>query len=253
MSPFTGTVAANEFVLEPARTYSHPSRRTLEERWPARPAPETARAEHMRRVINVVVAGLGLIVAVPVMLVIAVLVKLSSPGPVIFGQKRVGIDRRRPGDDGQGRRVFDCGGRLFTMYKFRTMRVQADSAPQIWASNRDPRITAVGHLLRKIRLDELPQLWNVLRGDMNLVGPRPEQPDIFVRIRDELDGYAHRQRVLPGVTGLAQIKLPYDSSIEDVRRKLELDLHYVSLKSPLQDLSIMARTIPVMLLRKGSR
>ena len=207
----------------------------------------------MRRVINVVVAGVGLILAAPVMLAVALLVRLTSPGPVIFGQKRVGIDRRRPGDDGQGRRLFDYGGRLFTMYKFRTIRVQADNAAQIWASNSDPRITPVGRVLRKIRFDELPQLWNVLRGDMNLVGPRPEQPEIFVRIREELDGYAHLQRVLPGVTGLAQIKLPYDNSIDDVRRKLELDLHYVSLKSPLQDLSIMARTIPVMLLRKGSR
>ncbi len=252
MTPVSSSVVANELVRDRARARTLATRRKLEERWPPRRG-ETARAERIRRTLNVLVAGLGLIVAAPLMVVIALLVKLSSPGPVIFGQQRVGIDRRRPGDDGAGRRSFDYGGRLFRMYKFRTMRVQEDDASQVWASHRDPRITPVGRVLRKLRLDELPQLWNVLRGDMNLVGPRPEQPQIFARIRDELDGYAHRQRVLPGVTGLAQIELPYDSCLDDVRRKLELDLHYVAATSPLRDLSIMARTIPVMLLRKGAR
>ncbi len=252
MAPVTRNAATNELLFQPARIFAHPTRHPAQVPWSHRDE-HSGHAERLRRLLNLLVAGIALILAAPFMAAIALLIKLSSPGPVIFRQVRVGLDRRRPGDDGAGRRVFDFGGRLFTMYKFRTMRVQDSNAPQIWASNRDPRITPLGRALRTLRLDELPQLWNVLRGDMNLVGPRPEQPQIFVRIREELDGYAHRQRVLPGVTGLAQIRLPYDTSLDDVRRKLELDLHYLSLKSPLQDLSIMARTIPVMLLRRGAR
>jgi len=128
----------------------------------------------------------------------------------------------------------------------------SDRAGQIWASKDDPRITAVGHVLRKYRLDELPQLLNVLKGDMNIVGPRPEQPRIFQELREQVSGYQERQRVLPGITGWAQVNHSYDQSIEDVRKKVEYDLEYIEGRSFFNDLTIMARTVPVMIGKKGS-
>jgi lipopolysaccharide/colanic/teichoic acid biosynthesis glycosyltransferase len=132
------------------------------------------------------------------------------------------------------------------MYKFRTM-VTRDAARQVWARPDDPRVTAVGRVLRKFRLDELPQLWNVLRGHMNLVGPRPEQPDIALQLRDQIDGYALRSRVRPGITGWAQVNLPYDRCLDDVRRKVALDLEYIRRQSLTADFAIMLRTPAVML------
>ena len=128
-----------------------------------------------------------------------------------------------------------------------------ESESQIWASPDDPRITPVGRILRKTRLDELPQLLNVLKGDMNIVGPRPEQPKIFAELRVQIPGYEHRQRVLPGITGWAQINHHYDTSVEDVRKKLLFDLDYVSQRrSAGYDLQIMAKTFPVMVFKKGA-
>jgi len=189
------------------------------------------------------------VLAAPLMLLIAVLVKLSSPGPVFYKQTRVGLDRRhgRPDTSG-GRRRIDYGGRLFTIYKFRTMRVEP-VARQVWASPDDPRVTPIGRILRKYRLDELPQLINVLKGDMNIVGPRPEQPEIFIDLRTRIDQYPKRQEILPGITGWAQINHHYDASIEDVRNKLRYDLEYLGRRSVLEDLKIMAKTIPVMVFR----
>jgi len=206
--------------------------------------------EGPRRWLNVAVAGVGLVVTLPLLLVIAVLIRLTSRGPVIYRQRRVGVDRRGPGPTGRGRRLVDYGVQPFTMYKFRTM-VTRDGARQVWARPDDPRVTAVGRVLRKFRLDELPQLWNVLRGQMNLVGPRPEQPDIALQLRDQIDGYALRSRVRPGITGWAQVNLPYDRCLDDVRRKVALDLEYIRGQSTLQDLKIMLRTLPVMLGRHG--
>jgi lipopolysaccharide/colanic/teichoic acid biosynthesis glycosyltransferase len=185
----------------------------------------------------------------PLMLIIAAVVRLDSPGPVIYRQARVGLNRRRRRGLGSGneRRGVDRGGRIFTILKFRTMRDDAE-ARQIWASRNDPRVTRSGRLLRTTRLDELPQLLNVLRGDMNIVGPRPEQPDIFAELRRELPTYRRRQRVLPGITGLAQVKRRSDESLDDVRRKVQLDLEYIDRRSTLQDLTIMAMTMPVMIL-----
>jgi len=193
------------------------------------------------------------------MLLVAVLVKVTSTGPIIFSQIRVGLDRREREEEwhsvidgpGRARRRVDYGGSLFRIYKFRTMLVE-ETAPQVWASPDDPRITPIGHFLRKYRLDELPQLVNVLRGDMNLVGPRPEQPDIAVALRSRVPKYAGRNQVLPGITGWAQINNSYDQSLDDVRRKVDLDLQYIEERSPAKDLRIMLRTVPVMLLRKGS-
>ena len=216
------------------------------------PTPLSSRAI---RVLNVVVASLGMILAAPLFLAIAVLVKLSSPGPVFYVQERVGLNRRNrglaPASTGERRRD-DQGGRIFRIYKFRTMVADSDRAGQVWASRTDPRITAVGHVLRKYRLDELPQLVNVLKGDMNIVGPRPEQPEIFQELRQKVSGYQDRQRVLPGITGLAQVNHSYDQCIEDVKKKVEYDLEYIEQRSFLKDLRIMARTVPVMIGKKGS-
>jgi len=204
-----------------------------------------------RRLVNVVVASIGILIAAPLMLLVAVLVRLDSRGPEIYTQDRVGICRRgsrgRTQDD--RRRTRNLGGRVFTIYKFRTMTVARNSGEQ-WASKNDARITRVGRILRATRIDELPQLFNVLKGDMNIVGPRPKQPGIFQGLRNEVRGSGFRQKVLPGIAGLAQVNLGYDTCIEDVRRKVELDLEYIEERSAAKDLQIMAKTLPVMVFQK---
>jgi lipopolysaccharide/colanic/teichoic acid biosynthesis glycosyltransferase len=217
------------------------------------PAERTAaRKERARRALNVLVAGSGLIFTAPLLLAIAALIKITSKGPIFYVPTRVGLDRRggRPAPDGF-RRQEDIGGRPFRIYKFRTMDAARSSDTQIWARPDDPRITQLGRILRKYRLDELPQLLNVLRGDMNLVGPRPEQPRIFATLRERIDGYATRQRVLPGITGWAQVQHHYDTCVDDVKHKLTLDLEYIQRCSPVEDLKIMAKTLPVVVFRRG--
>lgn len=207
-----------------------------------------------QRALNVVAAALLLVLTLPAMLVIGVLVRLTSRGPVLFVQTRIGLDRRnggRPADSCQ--RCVDYGGRPFRMYKFRTMYVEASRGDaELWAQPDDPRVTPVGRVLRKYRLDELPQLVNVLRGDMNLVGPRPEQPKIFDRLRSSIDRYHERQRVLPGITGRAQVRHHYDMSVDDVRRKLALDLEYIERQSVTEDLRIMFETVPTIIFKRGA-
>lgn len=200
------------------------------------------------------------IVTLPLMFVIALIIRLTSKGPVIYTQTRVGVNRRSGRDrraQSRGRlnsrRWRNQGGRPFTIYKFRTMYVSEQGMnSQVWAKPDDPRVTPVGKFLRKYRLDELPQLVNVLRGDMNLVGPRPEQPEIFAYLSNVIEQYAERQRVLPGITGWAQVNHHYDTSEHDVRRKVALDLEYIKRRSLGGDLKIMARTLPVMMLRRGA-
>ena len=209
--------------------------------------------EAMCRALNVLAAFITLLVALPLMLVVAVVVKLSSRGPVFFTQPRVGLDRRGLRSRGEdARRTQNYGGRIFTIYKFRSMAETDSDSPQVWAQEGDVRITRVGKILRQYRLDELPQLWNVLTGDMNLVGPRPEQPDIFVRLRKEVRHLSGRQQVLPGITGLAQVLHHYDRSLDDVRRKVDLDLEYIRNRSPLLDLEIMIRTLPAVIMKRGA-
>jgi lipopolysaccharide/colanic/teichoic acid biosynthesis glycosyltransferase len=200
-----------------------------------------------RRTLNIIVALIGIVITLPLMLAIAAAIALTSPGPILFRQLRVGINRRAlyHGSGAHGRQR-DWGGQPFTMWKFRTMRVQRNAA-QVWARRDDNRVTPIGRVLRKLRLDELPQLFNVLHGDMNVVGPRPEQPEIFAQLRCEVPAYVARQRVLPGITGWAQINQRYDASIEDVRRKLSFDLEYIRRCSVLEDARIMVRTLPVMI------
>jgi len=204
------------------------------------------------RALNVAVALVGLVITLPVWLVIAVLIKLTSRGPVFYTQTRVGIDARRDrGGRTDSRRVQDIGGKPFVIYKFRTMTVDAEQQGAVWATANDQRVTAVGGFLRSCRLDELPQLLNVLRGEMNIVGPRPERPQLFAELREQIPDYQLRQRVPPGITGHAQVHLQYDTSVEDVRKKVQHDLEYISRRSAWEDLRIMLKTIPVMLFRKG--
>jgi lipopolysaccharide/colanic/teichoic acid biosynthesis glycosyltransferase len=172
---------------------------------------------------------------------------------VLYTQERVGLDRRTPSTDAGNRgRTRDLGGRPFTIYKFRTMRVDAEHATgAVWATQNDPRITPVGRFLRQYRLDEIPQLLNVMRGEMNIVGPRPERPTIFAELREHIAEYPQRQRAKPGITGLAQIHHHYDRSVDDVRTKVRYDLEYIRRRSLGEDLRIMLQTIPVVFLRRG--
>lgn len=196
-----------------------------------------------------------LIVASPIMMLTAIMIRLTSRGPVLYTQIRVGIDRRWTRTRAlQERRCEDLGGSPFTIFKFRSMRVDAEPNGQaVWATKDDDRVTPIGKFMRKTRIDELPQLLNVIRGDMNIVGPRPERPSIFVRLREQIVEYPVRQRVKPGITGLAQVSNPYDSCLDDVRRKVYFDIEYMRRQSLVEDVLIMLRTIPVMVFRIGSR
>ena len=235
---------------------------------PDRPAPfdgdvaggvvPAERWETANRALNVVIAGIALLLFAPVCVLVALFVKLTSPGPVFYTQTRVGLDRRwrcaasgGVGDD--ERRLEDLSGQPFTILKFRSMRVDAEAAGQaVWATKHDPRITPVGRVLRKTRLDEIPQLINVLRGEMNIVGPRPERPSIVVRLREHVGEYPLRHRVKPGITGWAQINHSYDASIEDVRTKVRYDLEYIQQQGMWFDLRIMLLTVPVMVFKRGA-
>jgi len=228
---------------------------TIQKLWSHERARPVSSADHSpaHRLLNLILAFVALIVLVPVMLIIALLVKLTSRGPVLYTQTRVGLDRRDPIDPSQNRRrQLDMGGQPFTIYKFRTMRVDAEQGcGAVWAQRQDPRVTLVGRFLRQYRLDELPQLFNVLRGEMNIVGPRPERPTIFAELREHIAEYPLRQRAKPGITGLAQINHHYDRSLEDVRTKVHYDLEYIRRQSVAEDLRIMLKTVPVILLRRG--
>jgi len=210
------------------------------------------RSEALSRALNVAVAAVAMVITAPVMALVALAVRLTSRGPVFYSQVRVGVDRRFGEQTKYDRRGHDYGGRLFKMYKFRTMRVDAEAdGKAVWATKSDPRTTSIGKILRRTRLDELPQLYNVLRGDMNIVGPRPERPTIFAQLRQDIPEYPQRQRVKPGITGWAQINQAYDSCIDDVRSKVRYDLEYVKRQGMLEDVRIMSMTLPVMLFRRG--
>ena len=221
----------------------------------AAPVPDVKpreRSEILGRIVNVVVAAVALVITLPLFALVAIAIKLTSKGPVFYSQTRVGLDRRYGRTRGSDRRKYDHGGKLFMMYKFRTMKVDAEiDGRAVWAQKRDPRVTSIGGFLRRARLDELPQLVNVLRGEMNIVGPRPERPTIFARLRDDIPEYHMRQRVKPGITGWAQINQSYDACVDDVRRKVTYDLEYLRRQSVLEDIRIMSMTLPVMIFRKG--
>jgi lipopolysaccharide/colanic/teichoic acid biosynthesis glycosyltransferase len=207
----------------------------------------------VRRGLNLSIALIALVLLFPILILIALLVWITSPGPILYTQVRVGLDRRLPEDVRQNhRRERNLGGRPFTIYKFRTMRVDAEhQSGAVWAQQDDLRVTSIGRLLRQYRLDELPQLLNVLRGEMNIVGPRPERPTIFAELREHIAEYPLRQRTKPGITGLAQINHHYDRSLDDVRTKVRYDLEYIERQSVAEDFRIMLKTLPVILLRRG--
>ncbi len=191
----------------------------------------------VRRGISIVISLLGLIVSLPLLPLIMLAIRLDSRGPVFYTQTRVGK-----------------GGRLFNVMKFRTMRQDAEAAsgPQ-WADNNDPRVTRVGKFLRSSRLDEIPQLWCVLKGEMAFVGPRPERPEFVEGLSQEIPYYGVRHMVRPGVTGWAQIKYRYGSTVEDAREKLQYDLFYIKNASIGLDLLIVFQTVKTVLLRRGAQ
>jgi sugar transferase (PEP-CTERM system associated) len=191
----------------------------------------------VRRALSFTVAFCALAVCAPLLPFIALAIKLSSPGPVLFSQTRVGR-----------------GGEPFTLYKFRSMRNDAEQVTgAVWAQKNDSRVTRVGQFLRRTRLDEIPQLWNVLRGDMNFVGPRPERPEFVCWLVDQIPYYNLRHIVRPGVTGWAQIRYRYGASVQDSKEKLEYDLYYIKHFSLALDLLIMFETIKTIILRRGAQ
>lgn len=220
-----------------------------------RPAVEevfpSERAEGLSRAFNLLVGLIGLLLLLPLFILIAIAIRLSSRGPVIYAQTRVGLDRRwRETLALRERRLEDLGGQVFTIFKFRTMRVDAERfSGAVWAQAHDPRVTPIGRFLRKFRLDELPQLWNIVRGDMNIVGPRPERPSIAARLREDIPEYRCRHRVRPGLTGLAQINQHYDACLEDVRAKVRWDLTYLRTQSLWLDVRIILKTVPAVILK----
>jgi exopolysaccharide biosynthesis polyprenyl glycosylphosphotransferase len=187
-----------------------------------------------KRPMDIVLAVFGLAVGAPLMLIVALAVKLTSPGPIIYKQVRVGRY-----------------GRPFWIYKFRTMRTDAERNGAVWAKTRDSRVTPIGGILRKTRFDELPQLWNILRGDMALVGPRPERPEFVEQLKAQIPHYELRHLVPPGLTGWAQIRFRYGATIADTQRKLAFDLYYVRHCSLAFDFAICLRTLAAM--AKGAR
>jgi len=217
-----------------------------------------------KRVLDILLSVTGLVVSSPLMLVAAILVKSTSPGPVFYRQERIGInrrnrDRRLPKNRidadrrRRDRRVLVNFGRPFTIYKFRTMVVDAErGTPPMWAKERDPRITTVGRVLRKTRIDEMPQFWNVMRGDMSIVGPRPERAYFIGRIEKDLPEFQLRLRTKPGITGLAQVQLGYTNTDDGLRDKLHLDLEYIRRLSLWTDLKILWRTVFVVFTGKGA-
>lgn len=201
-----------------------------------------AQADHApgacwRRVLDILLALAILVPGLPLMVLTACIIVLGTPGPIFYRQQRVGLR-----------------GRSFTMLKFRTMTVDAEThCGPVWAARNDPRVTRVGAIIRRFRIDELPQLLNVLRGDMAVIGPRPERPCFVEHLSRAIPRYADRHQVKPGITGWAQVNYPYGASTEDALNKLAFDLYYVNNRSLLLDFRIVLATIPVVVFRLGAR
>ena len=189
-----------------------------------------------KRMFDIAASTVLLLLTAPLILVFAVLVKIDSRGPAFFRQTRVGLY-----------------GQSFDVIKLRSMRTDAEVAGAQWATENDPRITRIGRFIRKVRIDELPQTWSVLKGEMSFVGPRPERPEFVADLEEQLPYYAERHMVKPGITGWAQINYPYGASIEDSRHKLEYDLYYAKNYTPFLDLLIILQTLRVVLWHEGAR
>jgi sugar transferase (PEP-CTERM system associated) len=195
-----------------------------------------ASQQFTRQVVSICAAAFGLFLFFPFFPFVVLAVKLSSKGPIFFRQKRVGM-----------------GGRIFEVVKFRTMFTDAEAGGARWATKNDPRVTKVGMFMRKTRLDEIPQLWNVLRGDMGFVGPRPERPEFVAWLADELPFYYLRTLIRPGLTGWAQVRYGYGATLAETKQKLEYDLYYIKHMSLGLDLLIMFETIKTILRRRGAQ
>lgn len=189
-----------------------------------------------RTAVHRLFAFIGLVLSLPLMAITAILIKLDSRGPIFYKQERVGQN-----------------GRAFVLAKFRSMRVDAEQAGPVWASKDDDRTTRVGRVMRKVRIDEIPQFWNILKGEMNFVGPRPERPHFVAQLAEEIPYYEQRHLIAPGLTGWAQIKYPYGASIEDARQKLQYDLFYIKNQSLILDAIIMFETIKIILFGRGAQ
>lgn len=190
----------------------------------------------LRALLHRGAALVGAILSLPIAVLTAIAIKLDSPGPIFYRQERVGKN-----------------GRIFTLIKFRSMRVDAEKDGPVWAKEKDDRTTRVGRIIRKTRIDEIPQFWNILKGDMNFVGPRPERPHFVKQLAEEIPFYEQRHLVAPGLTGWAQIKYPYGSSIEDARQKLQYDLYYIKNQSLAFDALIIFETVKIILFGRGAR
>lgn len=189
-----------------------------------------------RRLVSIAVSFIGLAICLPFIPFIILAVRLSSPGSIFFRQTRVGLR-----------------GRPFSVIKFRTMRQDAEAQGAVWASRNDPRVTPLGRFMRKTRVDEIPQLWNVLRGEMGFVGPRPERPEFVQWLSNEIPFYELRHMIRPGITGWAQVRYQYGASLEETKQKLEYDLYYIKHLSLGLDLLIMFETIKTIVLRRGAQ
>jgi sugar transferase (PEP-CTERM system associated) len=208
-----------------------PSQLIFAEGFAARPAKR-----RLKRLLDLVFAATGLLLAAPLMILAAVAILVDSPGPILYRQLRSGEL-----------------GHPFTLYKFRSMRIDAEALGAKFAEENDPRVTRVGRWIRKTRIDELPQLWNVLRGEMSMVGPRPERPVFIAQLEQQVPYFKQRLYVKPGLTGHAQVRCRYGETAEDHLEKLQYDLYYIKSHSVMFDLSIMLDTIKVVLLRIGAR
>jgi sugar transferase (PEP-CTERM system associated) len=209
----------------------HPSSFIYSQGFRVKPSQQIA-----RRIVSTLTAATGLLLFLPFFPFVVLLVRLSSPGPIFFKQTRVGL-----------------GGRNFSVYKFRTMRTDAEVAGAKWATKNDPRVTKVGGFMRKTRLDEVPQLWNVLRGDMGFVGPRPERPEFVPWLSEQIPYFNLRHMIRPGLTGWAQVRYGYGATLAEAREKLEFDLYYIKHMTLGLDLLIMFETVKTIIRRQGAQ
>jgi len=200
-------------------------------------ARETKLKSAFRELVHRMLGFVGLIISSPIAILTAVLIKLDSKGPIFYRQERVGQN-----------------GHIIKVIKFRSMKTdaEADGKP-VWATSDDDRVTRVGRIIRKIRVDEIPQFWNIIKGEMSFVGPRPERPHFVEQLAKEIPFYEHRHLTAPGLTGWAQIKYPYGASVEDARRKLQYDLYYIKNQSLALDLVIIFETVKTVLFSRGGR
>lgn len=195
------------------------------------------RFNDFKRLFDIIIGCLGLVVAIPIIGFTAIVIKIVSPGSIFFTQKRIGRN-----------------GEIFAIWKLRTMKVDAEKyTGAVWAEENDPRLIRFGKYIRKMHIDELPQLFNVLKGDMSIIGPRPERPEIVGDLKEVVPEYEKRLKVKPGITGLAQIWHKYDETIEDVKKKIKYDLLYIRKMCLMVDLRILAQTLIVVMTGKGAR